>query len=114
MFKDVQDISIEMHGKVDEPSAAISFENTLRTEGVEPEQKTLVRGTCFYVLTFKKEMCPHVFHDPMAYYLEDLCNQNLQSVVGDEFKNERDEKSMVVLDMDFLIQEVSFQSEIVL
>jgi len=105
-------ISIEMHGKMGEPSAAISFENTLRIEGVKIEQKNLVRGTCVSILTFKKEMCPHVFHDPMSYYLEDLCNQNLQSVVGDDLQNERDEKSMVVLDMDFFIQEVSFQSEL--
>jgi hypothetical protein len=105
-------VSIEMHGKMEKPIAVISFENTFTIEEVEKEQKTLVRETYFSILTPKKEMCPHVFHDPMEFYIEDLCNQNLQLVVGYELRNERDEKSMEVLDMDFFIPEVSFQSEL--
>jgi hypothetical protein len=67
IFEDIQgctNVSIDMHGKVDEPIAAISFENTFNIEEVEQEEKTLVRGTYFSILTSKKEIFPHYFMTP--------------------------------------------------
>jgi len=68
---------VEMHGKVDKPIAAISSENTLRIEEVEQEQQKLVKEACPSVITPKKEMLSHVFHDPMAYYMKNIYNQNI-------------------------------------
>jgi hypothetical protein len=103
---------VEMHGKVDKPIAAIASENTLRIEEVEQEQQTLVKEACPSVLTPKKEMFPHVFHDPMACYMENIYNQNLQLMVGCKLRNEGDDKSMSVLDIDCFIPEVSFQLQL--
>jgi hypothetical protein len=57
-------------------------------------------------------MFSHVFHDPMDFYMENIYNQNLQVMMGCKLRNEEDEKSMSVLDMDCFILEVSFQLEL--
>jgi hypothetical protein len=46
MFKYVQgcmNVYFEMHGEIDKPIVSISFQNNLRSEEVEQEQKALVR-----------------------------------------------------------------------
>jgi hypothetical protein len=75
IFEDVQEC---MDVFVDKPIANIPFEKNLRIKEIKREQKTLVREACSSVLTPKKEMFPHVFHDPMACYMENIHNQNLQ------------------------------------
>jgi hypothetical protein len=71
-----------------------------------------VKEACPSVLTPKKEMFSHVFHDPMACYMENIYNLNLQLMMGCELRNEEDDKSMSVLDMDCFTPEVSFQLEL--
>jgi hypothetical protein len=56
-------------------------------------------------------MVSHVSHDPMACYMENIYNLNLQLMMGCEIRNEEDDKSMSVLDMDCFTPEVSFQLE---
>jgi hypothetical protein len=102
-------VVVDMHGKVDKPIVSISFENALRTEEIKQEQQTLAKEVCPFVLTPKKEVVPHVSHDPMACYMENIYILNLQLMMGCELKNKEDNKSISVLDMGCFTPEVVLQ-----
>jgi hypothetical protein len=62
-------------------------------------EKTLVKEACFSILAPKKETFFHAFHDPMACYMENFYNQNLQMIVGYKIKDKGSDKLMFVLNM---------------
>jgi hypothetical protein len=81
IFEDVQEginVFVEMHGGVEKPIVAISFENFLRTEEIERGQQTLMEETCLYVLFRQEETYFHGCHDLVACYMEYSTNQNLR------------------------------------
>jgi hypothetical protein len=85
-------------------------ENVLRIEEVKQEKQTLVKEACPSVLVHKKEMFSHVFHDPVACYMESFNNQNLQLMMGCNIRDEDDVQSMSALNMDFFLSKDLFQS----
>jgi hypothetical protein len=73
IFEDVQEcmnISVDIHGGVDKPIGTISFENVLRTEDTEKEQRKLMKEACHFVLTHQKEMFSHMYYDSIECYME--------------------------------------------
>jgi hypothetical protein len=85
-------------------------ENVLSTEEVEKEQQTLVKEACPSVLAHQKEMFSHVFHDPVACYMESFNNQNLQLMMGCKIRDEDDGQSTSTLNTDCLLPGGLFQS----
>jgi hypothetical protein len=61
-----------MCGRLDTPITVISFKNIPKIEEMKQEQKTLLKEACFSVLAPEKETFFHVFHDPMARYMENF------------------------------------------
>ena len=55
------DFFVDMHGKIDKPIPAISFENVLRTEEIKKEQQTLTKEACLFVFDHQEEMIFHGF-----------------------------------------------------
>jgi hypothetical protein len=82
----------------------------LRTKEVEQEQQTLMKEACLSVFVHQEEMFSHVFHDPVACYMECFNNQNLQLMMSCKLRNKDDGQSTSVLNMDCLPPGVSFQS----
>jgi hypothetical protein len=112
MFEDVQgcmNVFVDMHGRVDKPMAAISFENVLRIEEIEQEQQTLMKEACLFVFVHQEEMIFHGFHDLVACYMENCNNQNLRLRMDCNLRDEDNGQSMSVLDMDGFTPVVSFQ-----
>jgi hypothetical protein len=112
IFEDVQgcmNVFVDMHGRVDKPIAAISFENILRTEEIEQEQQTLMKEACLSVFVHQEEMIPSCFHDPVACYMENFNNQNLRLRMDCKLRDEDNGKSTSILDMDCFTPVVSFQ-----
>ena len=66
---------------------------------MKQEQKTLVKEACFSVLPLEKETFFHVFHDPMACYMEKFYNQDLQRIVGCKLKDKGSDELVFVLNM---------------
>ena len=89
-------VFVDMHGRVDKPIASISFENIPKIEEMKQEKKILVKEACFSVLPPEKETFFHVFHDPMAHYVEFFY---LQRIVGYRLKNKRSNELVSVLNM---------------
>jgi hypothetical protein len=58
----------------------------------------------------QKEIFSHVFYDPMACYMENLCNQNLQLMMGCNLRSKDNDKKTSELDIGCSLLEVSFQS----
>jgi hypothetical protein len=85
-------------------------ENVLRTEEVEQEQQTLVKEACPSVLVHQKEMFSHVFHDPVACYMESFNNQNLQLMMGCKLRNKDDGQVNVNIKYGLLATRGLFQS----
>jgi hypothetical protein len=88
-----------MHGRIDKIIVVNSFENIPKIEEMKQDKKTLVKEDCFFVLALEKETFFHVFHDPMAHYMENFYNQNLQRIVGCKLKDKGSDESMSVLNM---------------
>jgi hypothetical protein len=80
-----------------------------KTEEEEKRKPTLVKMACPSVLVHRKEIFSHMFHDPVACYMESFNNQNLQLMMGCKLRDEDDGQSTSVLDMDFFLPGVSFQ-----
>jgi hypothetical protein len=88
IFEDVQEcmnVFVEMHGKVDKPIAAISFENVLRTEEIEQEQQTLMKEACLSVFAHQEEMIFHGFQDPVAILLQSSVKEEFVSFISSSF-----------------------------
>jgi hypothetical protein len=58
-----------------------------------------VKEACFSVLAPEKETFFHVFHDPMARYMENFYNQDLQRIVGCKLKDKGSDELVSVLNM---------------
>ena len=68
-FEDVQEcmnVFVDMHGRVEKPIAAISFENVLKSEEIEQEKQTLMKKDCLYVFAHQEEMTFHGLQDLVA------------------------------------------------
>jgi hypothetical protein len=85
------------------------FENVLGTEEVGKE-KTLTKEVCPFIFVHQEETFSHVFHDPMACYMECFNNQNLQLMMSYKLRNRGDGQSTSVLNMDFFLPGGLFQS----
>jgi hypothetical protein len=88
IFEDVQEcmnVFLEMHGEVDKPIAAISFENVLKTEEIEQEQQTLTKESCIFVFAHQEEMIFHGFQDPVAILLQSSVKEEFVSFINSDF-----------------------------
>jgi hypothetical protein len=83
--KECMNVFVDMHGKVDKPIAAISFENDLKTEEIEQEQETLMKEACLYVFSHQEEMIFHGFQDPVAILLHSLVKEEFVSFISSDF-----------------------------
>jgi hypothetical protein len=78
---------------IDKPIAAISIENVRKIEEIEQEQQTLMKEARLSIFAHQEEMISHVFHNPVACYMECFNNQNLQLMMSCELGNEDDGQS---------------------
>jgi hypothetical protein len=88
IFEDVQEymnIFVDMHGQVDKPIVAISFEDVLRTEEIEQKQLTLMKDTCLSVFAHQGEMIFHDFQDLMAILLQSSVKDEFASFISSHF-----------------------------
>jgi hypothetical protein len=67
-----------------------------------------MKEACPYVLDHQEEMFSHVFHDPMACYMESFNNQKLQLTMGCKLRDKDDGHSTSTLNMDCLLPGGSF------
>jgi hypothetical protein len=87
-FEDIQEcmnIFVDMHGRVDKPIAAISFENVLKTEETEQEQQTLAKEAFLSVFSHQEEMICHGFQDPVAILLQSSVKEEFVSFISSRF-----------------------------
>jgi len=73
----VEDVQGCMNVFIDKRIGAISFENVLRTEEVEKKRQTTMKEVCLSVFVHQEKMFSHMFHDPIACYMECFNNRNL-------------------------------------
>ena len=66
------------------------YENVPKIEEVEQIQQTLVKEAFPSILVHQKEMFAHVFHDPVACYMESFNSHNLQLRMGHKIRNKDD------------------------
>jgi len=88
-----------MHGRIEKLIAINSFKNIPKNEEMKQEKKPFVKEDCFFVLVPEKETFFHMFHDPMARYMENLYNHNLQMIVGCKLKDKGSDELMSILNM---------------
>ena len=87
-FEDVQqcmNVFFDMHGRVEKPIAAISFENVLRTEEIEQEKQTIMNEACLPIFVHQEEMIFHSFQDPMAILLHSSLKEEFVSFISSGF-----------------------------
>jgi len=88
IFEDVQEcmnVFVDMHGRVDKPIAAISFDNVLGTEEIGQEQLTLMNEVCLYVFVHQEKVIFHDFQDPVASLLQSSVKVEFVSFISSGF-----------------------------
>jgi len=87
MQKDHKEVVVLLH----------SFEDYgFKTKEEEQRKLALVKIACPFILVHRKEIFYHMFHDPVACYMESFNNQNLQLLMGCKIRDE-DEATIVFL-----------------
>ena len=87
-FEDAQECMnafVVMHGRVEKPIVAISFENILRTAEIEQEKQTLMKEACIFVFAHQEEMFFHGFQDLVAILLQSSVKEEFVSFISSSF-----------------------------
>jgi hypothetical protein len=87
-FEDVQEcmnVFVDMHGRVEKPIAAISFENVLKSEEIEQEKQTLMKKDCLSVFAHQEEMTFHGLQDPVAILLQSSLKEEFVLFINSSF-----------------------------
>ena len=88
IFEDVQvcmHFFVDMHGRVEKPIVAISFDNVLRTEEIEQKQQTLMKEACLSVFVHQEEMIFHGFKDTVSILLQSSMKEEFVSFISSNF-----------------------------
>ena len=85
IFKECMNVFLEVHGEVDKPIVAISFEDVLKIEEIKKEQQTLTKESCIFGFAHQEEMFFHGFQDPVAILLHKSVKEEFVSFINSYF-----------------------------